>query len=210
MKILMQFFLLLLLVQQSQFTQEITSSKIWKYVTLETFENLELDSSHFQSKIEEKPNFLFSTAFVSPKPGSKRSLLLRFNKESNSETKIIFPKPILIKGFISELQFQIYSSGTPGSLYYFMSGSDLTVRRLFLTDLNFQGWREIKTNIGILFDQNDLLIGQDSSLSFIGFLYIPEKDLAASKEVLLGFDDIQARVRKKYKILSDPGSLLQE
>lgn len=186
--------------------------KIWQNYTVENFENFALSPELWKNrsyKNESRPDVRITENFTAPIPGSRRALLFRFQEGNNIAGMFVFPKPIAFREFLRELEFPIYSSKSGGSLSVLLQTHDFETKKIFLTNLNYRGWRTISLGIRGRIDQNDPVLNSNLEIRLIGIVYEPHSGSSPTAEILVGVDDIRATVRKKYIALADPSSLLE-
>jgi|JI10StandDraft_1071094.scaffolds.fasta_scaffold134191_2 hypothetical protein len=185
---------------------------IYKTYTILDFESIQLNSSHWRvRKYKEDllPEVYMTQNITAPIPGSRRALLFRFNEKTNYPLEFIIPEPIEFQETILELEFPVFSSKSSGSLSVLLQTYDYENVKLFLTHLNFRGWKNQKLILRGKMNQNDPVLNSKLPIRFLGFVYEPNQGSEAVTEILVGLDDIKATTRKKYHTLPDPASLLE-
>ncbi|WCL50423.1 flagellar assembly protein FlaA [Leptospira sp. GIMC2001] len=187
-------------------------SKIYQTYVVEDFETINLTSDHFRVrkyKEDPLPEVWMTSNITAPIPGSRRALLFRFSEDTNYPAEFIFPEPIEFSEFLKEMEFPIYSSKSGGSVSIILQTHDYENKKIFLSNLNFRGWRNVKLTIRERLNQNDPVLNSKLVIRFIGFIYEPQSSTPYGSEILVGFDDISVTTRKKYRLLPDPASLLE-
>lgn len=185
---------------------------IYKTYTILDFESIQLNSSHWRVrkyKDDILPEVYMTQNITAPIPGSRRALLFRFNEKTNYPLEFILPESIEFQETILELEFPIFSSKSSGSLSVLLQTYDYENVKLFLTNLNFRGWKNQKLILRGKMNQNDPVLNSKLPIRFLGFVYEPNQGSDSVKEILVGIDDIKATTRKKYRTLPDPASLLE-
>jgi len=155
------------------------------------------------------PDIYTTKNITAPLPGSRRALLFRFNEGNNIAGQFIFPEPIEFRDYLKELIIPVYSSKSGGSLSLILQSHDYENTKLFLTQLNYRGWRTIHLPVSSRLNQNDPVLDSRLVTRLIGILYEPGPEVPYGTEILVGIDDITAIVRTKYKVLREPESLLE-
>lgn len=185
---------------------------IWQKYTVEDFESIQIDSSFWRNKSyknESLPDIFITSNITAPIPGSRKAMLFHFHEGTNVPGQFNFPSPIEFKGYLKELEFPIYSSKSGGSLSIILQTHDYENKKIFLTNLNFRGWQNIKLTVRDRLNQNDPVLNSSLVIRLIGIVYEPSTSTPYGTEILVGVDDITAVVRKKYRTLPDPASLLE-
>lgn len=185
---------------------------IWKKKVVIDFESQTMDSSQWRlrgQKIKKLPDVFITENITAPIPGSRKALLFRFHEETNIPGEYIFPEPVSFSDHLKELEFPIYSSKSGGTLSVVLQSHDYENTKLFLTHLNFRGWKNIKLTVRDRLNQNDPVLNSNLVVRLIGIVYEPQASTPYGTEILVGIDDITATYRTKYRSLPDPASLLE-
>ncbi|MCC5815107.1 MAG: hypothetical protein JJT78_10150 [Leptospira sp.] len=185
---------------------------IWKKSVVLDFETGEFSSKNWRQRgmgRDISPDVFITRNITAPLPGSRRALLFRFHENTNIPGEFIFPQTIEFADHVKELEFPIYSSKSGGSLSVILQTHDYENKKLFLTNLNFRGWKNITLTVRERLNQNDPVLNSKLVIRLIGIIYEPQRDTPYGTEILVGMDDISATTRTKYRILADPASLLE-
>lgn len=186
--------------------------KIWKESVVLDFEREVYSKNNWKfrgPKDQDLPDIFISQNITAPIPGSRRALLIRFSESSNQPGQVLFNRPPEILGYIQQIKVPVYSSKSNGSLYLILQSHDYEVSKLFLTNLNFRGWKTIPITVQDRLNQNDPVLNSFLPIRILGILYEPEGELRPGSEILVGVDDISIVEREKYKLLKEPESLLE-
>jgi hypothetical protein len=180
---------------------------IWKTILVEDFESIELDESNWRIrkyKEDPLPQVYMTKNITAPIPGSRRAVLFRFSDATNVPGQFLFPNPYEFVDFLGELEIPVYSSKSGGSLVVLVQTHDYENKQIFLTNLNYRGWKTIRVSLRDKLNQNDPVFRSGLVVRFLGILYEPGPNKAYGTEILVGIDDIRAKVRTKYKPLISP------
>ncbi|TGK39244.1 flagellar assembly protein FlaA [Leptospira gomenensis] len=193
------------------YDQEKTSAEIWKEVVVENFETKEWSAQNLKTRLgkEYLPDIRTSKLLLSPEIDSSRSLLLEVPAEKNQSFEILWEQPWKTKGFVRELKFQIYSSGSGASLYVLLRDSSLEVKKILITHLNYEGWKNVRINLVRKIRQDDVVFTKQASVEFLGLLYEAPFEMKRGTRDLFAIDDILAVIRDKKRMFSDEKSLIR-
>lgn len=186
--------------------------KIWKESVVLDFENEEYSNQNWRYRgpqDQSLPDIFVTRNITAPIPGSRKALLMRFSEKSNLPGQFIFPNPPEIYGYLKQITVPVYSSKSNGSLFIILQSYDYENTKIFLTNLNFRGWKFIEISIQDRFNQNDPVLNSFLPIRIIGILYEPEGEIKPGIEILVGIDDISILEREKYKLLKEPEALLE-
>ncbi|MDV6236631.1 flagellar filament outer layer protein FlaA [Leptospira ellisii] len=193
------------------YVQEKTPAEIWKEVVVEDFESKEWGAKNLKTRLGKDylPDIRTSTLLLSPEINSSRSLLLEVPAEKNQSFEILWEQPWKTKGFVRELKFQIYSSGSGASLYVLLRDSSLEVKKILITHLNYEGWKGVRINLIRKIRQDDVVFSKRAPVEFLGLLYEAPFEMKRGTRDLFAIDDILAVIRDKNRIFSDEKSLIR-
>lgn len=186
--------------------------EIWKKRVIMDFEAGNFDKSHWRirgMKNQALPDVMVTRNITAPLPGSRKALLFRFHKETNIPGEFVFPETIEFNEHVKELEFPVYSSKSAGRLSVILQSHDYENTKLFLTHLNFRGWKNVRLRVRDRLNQNDPVLNSKLVIRLVGIVYEPASETPYGSEILVGLDDISVTTREKYRTLSEPASLLE-
>jgi hypothetical protein len=149
------------------------------------------------------PEMKMTDTITSPDLESSGALLLRLPRGSVLiPWDIRFKNPLNISGYLTELEFNVYSNKSGGDLYMLIRDTNFETSKLLIAKLNYSGWKKHSIKIGNKLKQQDYIVGKETELQMLGFLYQPAETNSVIKEDLIVLDDIIYYSFEKYKLIN--------
>lgn len=187
----------------TSFAEEKKEKDYKEYVLLEDFESIKITNQSFriQANTNYLPDVRMSKTLISPDLISNTSLLIRIPREGTGiPIDLFFPKPYSIEEYIIEFEFYVYSNQASGELFMYLLDTHFQKHQIRIANLNFDGWKNFKIQIGNKISQRNYILEKPSSVKLVGLQLNLTKKETKEREDIIAIDDIFIIKRKKYEL----------
>ena len=151
----------------------------------------------FQSGAGVRGYLTVSSLETAAVPASVRYLNINFFGKRENGLRIAPPAPLPVPGYVREIRFWVFGFGQGDDLYIDLTDNRRRFHRIFVSSLNFKGWKQLKIVPGNKVFQRPRRITGKTQMEIRGFYLVPHyQDKAGLCRIYI--DEIEAVVRDYF------------